>query len=65
MEMESDAIPSSRSPFCLSKTEKEALETLVADNLRKVWVEVSNSPWVSNIFAIPKKEHVTGQAPTR
>ena len=65
VEMKPDAIPSSRAPFRLSKTEQEALNSFVADNLKKGWVEVSNSPWVSNIFGIPKKDHVTGQAPTR
>uniref|UniRef100_A0AAV1URV2 Reverse transcriptase domain-containing protein n=1 Tax=Peronospora matthiolae TaxID=2874970 RepID=A0AAV1URV2_9STRA len=63
--MNPDAIPSSRAPFRLSKTEQEALESFVTENLKKGWVEVSNSPWVSNVFGIPKKNHVTGQAPTR
>ena len=65
VKMKPDAIPSSRAPFRLSKTEQAALESFVTENLKKGWVEVSNSPWVSNVFGIPKKDHVTGQAPTR
>ena len=33
VEMKPDAVPSSRAPFRLSKTDQEALETFVADNL--------------------------------
>ena len=62
VEMKPDAIPSSRAPFRLSKTEQEALESFVTYNLDKVWVEVSL--WVSNVFVIPKNDHVTGQAST-
>ena len=65
VEMKPDAIPSSRALFRLSKTEQAALESFVTENLKKGCVEVSNSPWVSDVFGIPKKDHVIGQAPTR
>ena len=64
VEMKTDAIPSFRAPFRLCKTEQAALESFVTEKLKKGWVEVLNSP-VSNVFGIPKKGHVTGQAPTR
>ncbi|KAF1314306.1 Retroelement pol polyprotein, partial [Globisporangium splendens] len=55
-----DAVPSSRPPFRLSKTEQDALEEFVRDNVKKGWIEVSNSPWISNIFGVPKKDPATG-----
>ncbi|KAF1326506.1 Retroelement pol polyprotein, partial [Globisporangium splendens] len=60
-----DAVPSSRPPFRLSKTEQDALEEFVRDNVKKGWVEVSNSPWISNIFGVPKKDPATGTAVER
>lgn len=33
--------------------------------MKKGWIEVSNSPWISNIFGIPKKDPVTGKFPKR
>ncbi|KAF1317106.1 polyprotein, partial [Globisporangium splendens] len=60
-----DAVPSSRPPFRLSKTEQDALEEFVRDNVKKGWIEVSNSPWVSNIFGVPKKDPATGAAVKR
>ncbi|GMF40453.1 unnamed protein product [Phytophthora fragariaefolia] len=59
------AKPSSRAPFRLSKMEQDAFEEFVKAKLKKGWIEVSNSPWVSNIFAIPKKDPATGQIPKR
>ncbi|POM69824.1 Pol protein [Phytophthora palmivora] len=59
------AQPSTRAPFRMSKMEQDAFEEFVKDKLRKGWIEVSNSPWVSNIFAIPKKDPVTGRLPKR
>ncbi|OWZ05571.1 hypothetical protein PHMEG_00022318 [Phytophthora megakarya] len=59
------AKPSNRAPFCLSKVEQEALDLFVADLLRKNWIQVSDSPWVSNIFGVPKKDPVTGKFPSR
>ncbi|KAF1319757.1 Retroelement pol polyprotein, partial [Globisporangium splendens] len=60
-----DAAPSSRPPFRLSKTEQDALEEFVRDNVKKGWIEVSNSPWISNIFGVPKKDSATGMAVKR
>ncbi|KAE9271682.1 hypothetical protein PF001_g28270 [Phytophthora fragariae] len=57
--------PSNRSPFPLSKVEQEALDIFVAELLKKNWVEVSDSPWVSNIFGVPKKDPATGKFPSR
>ncbi|GMF28550.1 unnamed protein product [Phytophthora fragariaefolia] len=59
------AKPSSGAPFRSSKMEQDAFEKFVKDKLKKGWIEVSNSPWVSNIFAIPKKDPATGQIPNR
>ncbi|POM79630.1 Retroelement pol Polyprotein, partial [Phytophthora palmivora] len=59
------AQPSTRAPFRMSKMEQDAFEEFVKDKLRKGWIEVSNSPWVSNIFACPKKDPVTGRMPKR
>ncbi|GMF14944.1 unnamed protein product [Phytophthora lilii] len=42
--------PSNRALFRLSKVEQAALELFVADLLKKNWIQVSDSPWVSNIF---------------
>ncbi|KAF1321051.1 Retroelement pol polyprotein, partial [Globisporangium splendens] len=65
MNMKADAQPSNRPPFRLSQTEQEALRAFVEENLAKQWIEVSDSPWVSNIFGIPKKDLKTGEAPSR
>uniref|UniRef100_A0AAV1UBL4 Uncharacterized protein n=1 Tax=Peronospora matthiolae TaxID=2874970 RepID=A0AAV1UBL4_9STRA len=60
-----DGVPSSRAPFRLSKVEQDTLQQFLEENIRIGWVEVSNSPWVSNIFGIPKKDPVTGRFPKR
>ncbi|OWZ17151.1 Retroelement pol Polyprotein [Phytophthora megakarya] len=49
----------------MSKMEQDAFEEFVKDKLQKGWIEVSNSPWILNIFAIPKKDPVTGKMPKR
>lgn len=59
------AKPRNRAPFRLSKVEQAALELFVADLLKKNWVQVSDSPWVSNIFGVPKKDPTTGKFPSR
>ncbi|GMF22915.1 unnamed protein product [Phytophthora lilii] len=59
------AKPSNRAPFRLSKVEQAALELFVADLLKNNWIQVSDSPWVSNIFAVPKKDPTTGKLPLR
>ncbi|OWY97705.1 Retroelement pol Polyprotein [Phytophthora megakarya] len=43
------AQPSTRAPFRMSKMEQDAFEEFVKDKLQKGWIEVSNSPWISNI----------------
>lgn len=63
--MKPDAHPSPRAPFRLSKTEQEALKLFVEELLRKQWTETSDSPWVSSIFAVPKKDPTTGKAPSK
>ncbi|KAF1331550.1 Retroelement pol polyprotein, partial [Globisporangium splendens] len=65
LQMKPNAVPSARAPFRLSRVEQEALQQFVEENLRKGWIEVSNSPWVSNIFGILKKDPVTGSFPRR
>ncbi|KAJ8542682.1 hypothetical protein ON010_g12129 [Phytophthora cinnamomi] len=54
-----DAIPSKCAPFRLSNVEQDALDLFVAEKLKQGWIEVSDSPWVSNIFGIPKKDPAT------
>ena len=44
LQMKPDAKPSTRAPFRLSKMEQVALSEFVDENLRKGWIEVSNSP---------------------
>ncbi|KAF1330411.1 polyprotein, partial [Globisporangium splendens] len=44
---------------------RNALEEFVRDNVKKGWIEVSNSPWISNIFGVPKKDPATGMAVKR
>lgn len=63
--MKPDAKPSNRPPFRLSKTEQDALDEFVEEKLKKGWIEVSDSPWVSNVFGIPKKDPQTGKQPSR
>ena len=65
IDLKPGAKPSSRSPFRLSKTEQDSLESFVSELMQKGWIEISDSPWVSNIFGIPKKNQVTGKAPSR
>jgi len=60
-----EAKSSQRSPFRLSRVEQEALNKFVSDLVSKEWIEVSNSPWVSNIFGVPKKDPTTGKFPSR
>ncbi|GMF14672.1 unnamed protein product [Phytophthora lilii] len=59
------ASPKQPSTLCLSKVEQEALDIFVAELLKKNWIELSDSPWVSNIFGVPKKDPVTGKFPSR
>ncbi|OWZ05635.1 Retroelement pol Polyprotein [Phytophthora megakarya] len=63
--MRPGARPSSRAPFHLPRTDQVALGTYVGELFRKGWVEVSDSPWVFNIFGIPTKDAVRGTAPSR
>ena len=65
LQMMPDAVPSSRDPLRLSKVEQDALQQFVEESIGKGWIEVSNSPWVSNIFGIPKKAQVIGRFPKR
>ncbi|OWZ17489.1 Retroelement pol Polyprotein [Phytophthora megakarya] len=59
------ATPTNRAPFCLSKVEQEALNIFGAERLEKNWIKVSDSPWVSNIFGLPKTDPGTGKSPSR
>lgn len=59
------AVPSSRAPFRHARVEEEALKALVEELLGRNNIEESNSAWVSNIFAIPKKDIKTGKAPRK
>ncbi|POM78410.1 Putative retroelement [Phytophthora palmivora] len=55
-----DAVPAARTLFRHSPVERAALSAYVSELLRKGWIEQSNSPWASSIFAVPKKDPVTG-----
>ena len=59
-----DAKPSARAPFRLSQVERNALDQFVEDLKKKGWVELSNSPWASSIFSVPKK-NLDGTRQTR
>ncbi|OWZ07788.1 Retroelement [Phytophthora megakarya] len=65
LNLEADARPSSRAPFRLSKTEQEALQGFVDDLLEKQWIEISDSPYVSIAFGIPKRDRKTGKQQSR
>ncbi|OWZ04564.1 Retroelement pol Polyprotein [Phytophthora megakarya] len=65
LNMKPDAVPSNRGPFRLSKVEQDALDLFVAEKLKKGWIEVSDSPWVSNIFGIPKIDPTSGRQISR
>lgn len=60
--MEPNAVTSDHSPFHLFKVEQYALNTFVADKLKKGCIKSSDSPWVSNIFGIPDRDFNTGEA---
>jgi len=60
-----DAQPSSRPPFRLSQVEQDALMEFVDEQMKKGWIELSDSPWVSNVFGIPKKDPKTDEAISR
>ncbi|POM66444.1 Pol protein [Phytophthora palmivora] len=47
------AVPAAGAPFRHSPVERAALAA-------KGWIEQSDSPWTSSIFAVPKKDPVTG-----
>ena len=59
--MKLDAVPSNSAPFRLFKVEQDALDMFVVEKLKKGWIEISDSPWVLNIFGVPKKDPITGQ----
>ncbi|KAF1328302.1 Retroelement pol polyprotein, partial [Globisporangium splendens] len=63
--MRPDATPSNRPPFRLSKTEQDALDVFVEEKLKKGGIELSDSPWVSNVFGIPKKDPSSGKQTSR
>jgi hypothetical protein len=65
LNMKPDARPSNRPPFRLSRTEQEALDLFVEEKMKKGWIEISDSPWVSNIFGIPKKDPHSGKQLSR
>jgi hypothetical protein len=58
------AKPSSRSQFRLSRGEQRALDKYVTKLLRKGWIELSTSPYVSQVFGVGKKDD-DGSMPSR
>ncbi|CEG38775.1 retrotransposon protein [Plasmopara halstedii] len=60
-----EAKPSNTAPLQLSKVERTALDKFVAEPIKKNWIKMSDSPWESNIFGVPKKDPVTGKFPSR
>ncbi|KAJ0410812.1 hypothetical protein ATCC90586_010135 [Pythium insidiosum] len=63
--LKAGAKPSSRPPFRHAHVEQTALRSFVDKLLNKRWIEKSSSARVSNIFAVPKKDPVTGEMPTK
>lgn len=63
--LKSGAQSSSRPPFRHAHVEQTALRAFVDKLLTKRWIEKSSSAWVSNIFAVPKRDPVTGEMPTK
>ncbi|GMF34374.1 unnamed protein product [Phytophthora fragariaefolia] len=63
--LKSGAKPSNRAPIRLSKVEQDALDIFAAELLKKKWIEISDSPWVSNIFGVPKKDPSICKFPSR
>ncbi|GMF60928.1 unnamed protein product [Phytophthora fragariaefolia] len=65
VQLKQGAVPSSRPLFRHAHVGKEALQVFVDKLLRKKWIERSSSPWVSNNYAVPKRDPVTGELPTK
>ncbi|KAF4142024.1 hypothetical protein GN958_ATG08779 [Phytophthora infestans] len=65
VQLKQGAVPSSRPPFRHAHVAKAALKVFVDKLLQKKWIERSSSPWVSNSFAVPERDPVTGQLPTK
>ena len=55
-----DAVPSNYAPFRLSKVEQDALHMFVSERLKEGWIKIMDSPWVSNIFGVLRKDSITG-----
>jgi len=58
------AWPSARAHFHLSRGEQRALDKFVNKLLRKGWIELSTSPYVSEVFGVGKKDE-DGKMPSR
>nr|CCA16568.1 retrovirus polyprotein putative [Albugo laibachii Nc14] len=65
MHMKDDVQPKSKDIYRLTKTEQDALVDFIQEKLRKGCSEVSNSPWVFNVFGVPKKDPATNTIPKR
>ncbi|GMF65714.1 unnamed protein product [Phytophthora lilii] len=65
VQLKPGAVPSSRPPFRHAHVEKAALQVFIDKLLRKKWIERSSSPWVSYNFAVPKRDPVTGELPSK
>ncbi|GMG14575.1 unnamed protein product [Phytophthora fragariaefolia] len=63
--MRPDAVPAARTPFRHSPVERAALSACDQEPLEKGWIEPSDSPWTSSIFAVSKKDPTTGVAPKK
>jgi len=65
IELQPGAKPRVKPPFRLSKVEQDALHIFVKDLLKKNWIQLSTSPWVSNMFGVPKKDLTTNSFPSK
>lgn len=63
--MRPGARPSTRAPFRHTHVERQELLPFVQKLLQKKWIEKSNSQWVSNMFAVPKRDPITGELPSK
>lgn len=61
LNMKPEAKPSFRAPFRHSHIKQQAVKDFVQQWLKKQWIERISSPWVLNIFVVPKRDPITGE----
>lgn len=56
MKMKPDARPQNTHGVRMAKIEQDAVASFIAKLEKKGWIELSASPWVSNMFGVPKHD---------